>query len=146
MTVITGGRLRSGRLPVERFHPGTNCAGSNLATTRGRLGKPRTQRRWPSSERNRTTSGSPTSSTGHVRSASAASVLGPSAQLTRGASVPTVSWLPQIEKALQSLIETLDVETWFIPLGLGHPDHRMVGAICARLAARDGRPNLGRLC
>jgi len=43
---------------------------------------------------------------------------------------------PQIERALESRIETLDVETWFIPLGLGHPDHRMVGAICARLAAR----------
>jgi len=43
---------------------------------------------------------------------------------------------PQIERALESLIETLNVETWFIPLGLGHPDHRLVGAICARLAAR----------
>jgi LmbE family N-acetylglucosaminyl deacetylase len=44
--------------------------------------------------------------------------------------------VPEIEKALESQIAALDVETWFIPLGLGHPDHRMVGAICARLAAR----------
>ncbi len=44
--------------------------------------------------------------------------------------------VPQIEKALESVIEALDVGTWFIPLGLGHPDHMMVGASCARLAAR----------